>query len=531
MVKERTGRIFFAPARALSAAGVVAAFAFAVVINVIAVRHYRRWDLTTAKIHSLSPATVATLESLKEPLDVYVLLGAAEPLLESVRHALQAYRAHTAELRIQFVDPDKDPAQFEDVRRRFRLDPGRAEAGRAVENVAIVVARGERHWFVERSDLLEIESASEARVRPREERALTSAIRAVLSGEKTRVCFTIGHGEPDPSDFGPRGAGALADVLRKDNYEPGTVDLSAANVGGGEPFHDCNVAVVGTIRRPFTASEASRISDYLAHGGSALFALSPVATKEGFVAPNLGVVLAPYGIALDEALVVETDPTAFFAESRGTQFIASVKPHAVTASLAAEGPGHAPPPIVLELVRPVHRVTSPGAANPNELLGTSDHAFAAVHVTEETSWANVPAKESADLPGPLAIAMASERAPEVNVGRISRGRISRVVVVGTSSVLTTRGLADPLAIGSAFFAEGALSWLAARAPVLDIPDRPPVTAGVRLTAESIGEVKRYVLMFIPLTFAFLGVIVGWSRRRTPQRSHERRNRTRPEQDS
>jgi hypothetical protein len=74
---------------------------------------------------------------------------------------------------------------------------------------------------------------------------------------------------------------------------------------------------------------------------------------------------------------------------------------------------------------------------------------------------------------------------------------------------------DPLSIGSAFFAEGAISWLAARPPILDIPDRPAVTAGVRLTAESIAEVKRYVLLLIPLTFAALGVIVTWSRRRTP----------------
>jgi hypothetical protein len=501
--------------RGLSLAGLGGAIAFFVIVNALALRHHRRWDVSSARTHSLSPATIATLRGLTEPVDVWVLLGGAEPLFDSVRHALEAYRAETERVVVHFVDPDKDAAAYEDARRKFGLVAGRAEAGRSAENVAIVVARGERHWYVERSDLVEIESVADARVKPREERALTSAIRAVLSGEKARVCFVTGHDEPALGDFGPRGAGALADVLRKDNSEADSVDTTAPNARS--PFEGCAVVVVATPRRTFSKEEEERLRTYLLQGGSALFALSPVAASRGFVPPGLSAALAPFGIGVAEALVVETDPNATFPEARGTQFIAEVRPHPVTAALAAAGPfASAPPPVVLSLVRPVVRASEPGASSPVALLATSDHAFGATEVDADTEWSEMPSQSAHDLPGPLTLAMASER-PKLGP---SASRGPRVVVVGTSSVLAHTE-ADPLSIGGAFFAEGAVSWLAARQPVLDIPDKPPVTAGVRLTEASQAEVKRYVLVLIPLTFLVLGLIVGWSRRRPAARRSPR----------
>lgn len=493
--------------RALPVAGLAAAIAFAVIVNALTLRHYRRWDVSSANVHSLAPATIATLRGLTDPIDVWVLLGAGEPLREGVRNALESYRGQTSRLRTHWVDPDKDPAEYEEVRRRFRMEAGRAEAGRSSESVAIVVARGERHAYIERSDLVEIASAEDARVRPRQERALTSAIRSVLAGPSVRVCFIAGHGEPALGDFGPRGTGALAEVLRKNFYEAVSVDTTPPNAQ--TPFEGCAVVVVTTPRRPFTNAEEARLRTYLLEGGSALFALSPFATKEGFVAPGVAAALSPFGIGLQEALVVETDPNLTFPEARGTQFVSLVRPHPVTAALAASGPdAPAPPPVVLALARPLLRASEPGASSPVELLATSDAAFAATKVTENTEWSETPQKTGADVAGPLTLAMAGER-PKLGP---SAARGPRVVVVGTSSVLA-RVEGDPLSVGGAYFAEGAVSWLAARPLVLDIPDRPPVTAGVRLTAGSQAEVRRYVLVLIPLTFAVLGLVVGWSRAR------------------
>lgn len=497
--------------RLLPAAGVVAAVAFTIVVNALAMRHYRRFDVTTTTRHALSPATLETLRTLPGPVELWILLGKGEPLFESIRNAAETYRGHNQFVRLHVVDPDRDLVQFEELRRRFRLNGGSVEGGAAahgMDDVALVVERGERRHFVERGDLMEVDSVAAGRVRPREERALTAAIRSVLRSERTRLCFTDGHGEPSADDMSARGVGAFAEVLRRDNYEVARVDTTLP--GAHEPFRGCSAVVVATPRRAFTTTEAERLRTYLLEGGSALVAISPSATKAGVSTVGLDVVLAPFGLRLESALVVEGETKLAFPESRGTRFLAGVRAHPVTAPLADEGAEKsAPPPIVVELVRPLGFATEPGAAAPVPLLTTSDRAFAPTALTEETAWNDVPVQGPTDLPGPLLIAAASERAKLSS----SAHHGPRLVVVGTHSVLSSKGGGDPLAYGAAVFAEGAIAWLTANPLVLDVPERPTVTTAVRLTSESIAEVRRYVVFLIPLTFAFLGALVTWSRRR------------------
>ena len=66
-------------------AGVAAAMVLAVLVNVYAARHYRRWDLTTHGLYTLSPATLDTLHVLAERVEVDVLLSSNDPLTAMVR--------------------------------------------------------------------------------------------------------------------------------------------------------------------------------------------------------------------------------------------------------------------------------------------------------------------------------------------------------------------------------------------------------------------------------------------------------------
>ena len=69
--------------------GVIAAIAIAVIANVLAARRNTRWDWTTARRYSLSAATTITLRDLREPVDVWVLMGGADPLVQSVKQLLK----------------------------------------------------------------------------------------------------------------------------------------------------------------------------------------------------------------------------------------------------------------------------------------------------------------------------------------------------------------------------------------------------------------------------------------------------------
>jgi len=490
---------------------IVLAVVVAVLVNVVAARRYTRWDWTSNKRYSLTPATIDTLRSLPEPIQVWVLLGSADPLEQSVKQLLVAYQAETTKLDIHYVDPDRDVVALEDVKKRFKIETGRTEQGHVVADAIVVVARGDRHWFLSTSDMVEVTTGDDTRVKPKEERALTGAIRNVLGSTKTKLCFTSGHGEMNPEDPGAEGAGMLKDVLVKDNFEIQVVDPGALAVA--EPFAGCSVAVVAGLRGAFTKEEAERLRTFVLGGGNLLVAVSPIvgASETGLVPANLDRVLAPFGIGLDEDLVIEEDPELSFPGTGGIRFVAEARTHPVTAALVRGEEKRDTPRIVLHFARSLKRVAEPGSATPSDLLSTSSKAFGLTNVSGASEWKDQPQKRPGDLAGPLVVAMAAERAKTSP----SAAHGPRVVVLGSASPLTSPSFREPMPLrGAALVAESALSWLASKPQVLDVPDRTAVPAGIRITEEDRAAVRRYVLFLMPGTVAALGILVALWRRRT-----------------
>ncbi len=498
--------------------GLLAAAFIAVVFNVVGARHFRRWDWTRGKLYSLSPATLATLHDLPETVEIWVLLGGQDPLLGSVKQLLVSYAAETTKLDVRYVDPDRDAVALFDVRRRFKIEATRAEDGRVVTDASIVVARGERHWFLGPADLVEVSPGEDARAKPKEEQAFTGAIRNVLSGEKARLCFTQGNDEMALADPGPQGVGALKDLLEKDNYA-----TKAVNPNDGsevEPFKDCAVVVIAGPRAPFGKDAAARLKAYFLLGGNLLAAVSPMGapTDTGLARAGLDEAFAPFGIALDEDVVIERDASKMLPEQLGG-FIATPKPHPITQSLVKTGEGtHEPPHVLLMHPRSLHHTTTGAAAS--DILATTPAAFGVTNVTGAAKWPfEGPEKTPNDLPGPLVVAMASE-GPKHAGGEHG----PRAVVLGSASMLQpinwSEGAADR---GAAFLVENAISWLASKPAVLDVPDKPWVASAMRITDESRSEIWRYVLLYMPLSTALLGLAVGLRRRST-----EGRKRTPPE---
>jgi hypothetical protein len=499
------------PAQASQLVSIVLAVIVVVLVNVLASRRYTRWDWTSNKRYTLTPATVDTLKALPEPIQIWVLLGSADPLEQSVKQLLVAYQAETTKLDVHYVDPDRDVVALEDVKKRFKIETGRTEQGHVVADAIVVVARGEQHWFLSTSDMVEVTSGDDTRVKPKEERALTGAIRNVLGVVKTKLCFTSGHGEMNPEDPGQEGAGMLKDVLVKDNYEIQIVDLGA--LANARPLDACGVAIVAGLRGAFTKDEVERLRSYVLGGGNLLLAVSPIvgATDTGLVPPNLDRALAAFGIALDEDLVIEEDTEASFPGTGGIRFVAQARNHAVTAALVRGDERRDAPRIVMHFARSLKRTTEAGSATPTDLLSTSSKAFGLTNVSGASEWKEQPQKRAGDLAGPLVVAMASER-PKTSP---SQSHGPRVVVLGSASPLTSPSFREPMPLrGAALVTESAISWLASKPQVLDVPDRTAVAAGIRITDDDRAAVRRYVLFLMPGTIAALGIVVALWRRRS-----------------
>jgi len=504
------------PAQLVPLVGIAAGMFAVVVGNVLAARHFRRWDWTRGQRYTLSPATAETLHDLDASVEIWVLMGSGDPLLLSVKQMLVAYAAETTRLEVHYIDPDKDAIQLLDVRRRFKIEAARAEDGRVVTDASIVVAHGDRHWFIGPQDLVEITESDDRRAKPREEQALTYAIRNVLSGQKARLCFTTGHDEMSTKDPGPQGVGVLKDLLEKDNYE--VVDVELKDPATKEPLKDCSVVVIASPRAAFTPDEEARVRTYVMTGGNLLAAVSPIGgvSDTGLVPPGLESVLAPFGVTLDEDVVIERDATKIVPEQIGA-FTVTPKPHAVTSSLVKADHQVREPPRIL-LLRPRSLRAAQHAdrdAKPVELLTTTREAFGVTSVRGAASWPfEGPEKTPRDLPGPLVVAMASER-PKLNA-KAAHG--PRAVIVGTGSILQPLNWAEPAADrGAAFFLESAVSWLSTRPIILDVPDKPAGLGAIRISDDSRTEIWRYVLLYVPGSAALLGLAVALRRKNTEGR--------------
>ena len=499
----------------LQLAGVVAAIVLAGVVNVLCARHYTRWDWTKAGRWTLSPSTMETLRGLEQPVEVWVVAGPGDPLEGSLRQLLASYQGQSSRIEVHWVDPDRDTVALLDLQHRFGLEAGRAENGRIATDAIVIAASGDRHWFLTQQDLFEA-TTDDVHVKPREERALTQAIRSVLAGDKATLCFTTGHGELslDAGKDEREWLGALRDLLEKGNYD--TVSIEGADPSARASLASlasCAVVVIAGAREPFAVAEASRLRAWLLDGGRLLAAVGPIESGSGtgMSASGLDDVLAPFGIALDDDLVHDLEPSVAIPDTHGEGFLVAVRPHPVTASLVPYGNDSHPPRVAVFFARSLRHVWGPDAAAASDLLVSSEAAFARRSLVGASAWTDAPPREASDPRGPFVLAMASERA---NAGGARRA--ARVVVIGSRFALAEDNWRQPRPLhGAAFFVDSALSWLAARPEVVDVPEKPEIAAGLRVSDEGRAEVRRYVLAWMPLAILLLGAAV-WAWRRSSE---------------
>ena len=376
------------------------------------------------------------------------------------------------------------------------------------------MVRGDKPYFLTTHDLVEVEDEDDMRARPRLEQAITGAIRSLGSGEKAKICFTSGHGEHSIEVGGGQGLGSLRERLVKNNYEPVELEgtRGAAPTDEKTPIASCRVVVVAGPTERFPAADAARLRAYIEGGGNALLALGPQpdGDEQRYLDLGLDEVLATAGVKLDRDFVFERDPRLRSTQGFGETFLPTPRPHPITEGLlkeAAHGVG------VVMTVGSSLTPTAAAAAAPVPLLSTSDKAFGMV---DFFAWARnpvVPSPTDADKKGPLDVAFATELPKR----RDGDPHGPRVVVVGSASVLMGANWQAEELRGTALFVESAMSWLAAKPVFMDIPNKPTFTAGLHVSEDSMAEIFRYVVIFMPLAPVLFGIAVRLRRRGTERR--------------
>jgi hypothetical protein len=264
-------------------------------------------------------------------------------------------------------------------------------------------------------------------------------------------------------------------------------------------------------QQPFSAQEAKQLGAHIEGGGSALLFVNPMidGDKKRFVPTGLEPVAALGGVDLQGDVVFEREKSAKVPSGMGETFLGQAKAHPITEALIGERAQGAR--VLFILAQSLGKLAT-SSVQPSELLVTSKDAFATNDFMNLSGENGVPERRPSDREGPLVVAMASEL-PK----RPGAERGSRLVIVGSASVTQGQVWQEPSLRGAAYFVENSISWLTSKPQIVDIPSKPSVMAGLRLTEESMQQINNYVVFCIPLAGALVGAAVFLRRRSTERR--------------
>lgn len=442
----------------VSAASTLLLLVVLIASNYLAATHEKSWDLTREKVHTLADDTQKTLSGLAAPVEVLAFFKNSEPGRQGFEELFARYRARSDKFTYRFLDPDREPQLVKSYALRSN-------------GPRVVVKLGE----------------SDARVQEPTEEELTNALIKVTHPSKKKVYFTTGHGEPDLADKGAGGLALLAERMQVEG-------LAAEPLVFGRPIPDDAAAVVvAGPEKPLLPAEVQALTAYLDQGGRLLALVEP------FAPSGLEKLLAAYGVAVDEGIVVDQAGRGQFDDA-----------------FAAVGLSYSQHPVVgqfkLLTVFPKAAslsVQSVEGAQAQPLVQTLGEADGAPVSWVERALQPGKAPAAGAKLGPLTLAAASSK-PVAKDARPRRSEQARLIVVGDHD-FATNGYLAAQGLGDGDFALNALNWLVDQAERVTIRPRQREGSRLFLTSAQMGRI-RFFATELPIGLLALGLAIFFNRR-------------------
>jgi len=451
-----------------------------------------RFDLTRAKLYSLSPSTVTMLRRLDRPVHIVFF---HDPMMRETVELYELVARQNPRITVEFYDPMLNPAQA----RLF---------GVQFAGTALLESEGRK---------LQVSSDSETDI--------ANGILRVSQGAKQRACFLDGHGEPDPFSMESHdhlegapghthGLGAQYVLHERHGMAKARHSLEAMNydvekvllVRGGDALSRCSLLVVAGPKAVLLPSEVAAVRAYLAAGGNAFFMLDP------FVRTGLEPVVREYGVVLDDTIVI--DEASHFWADVSSPAVTSYNHHLVTVDL----------PLTFF---PGVRSLSP---TPGRVPGTT---VVPILNSSTNSWAQtrpdrVEFRKGRDVPGPNTLMVMATRRPvalgdaaAIRFGpRGARAAVppavalrvtgrSRIAVVGDSD-FATNSFFHIMGNGRLFL--NTVNYLAAEENLIGIAPRTYDLPRINLTNRQMKGTFFLSVILVPALLAVVGTAVWWRQR-------------------
>ena len=438
---------------------ILVVIAVVVVANMLADRYHKSYDATSNKRYSLSDQTAKIVKGLKQ--DATITYFDQSTRFREGRDLLDQYANLSGKVRVEYVDPDKNPQLAR-------------QAGIRSFGTALVQIGGKRE-----------------EAKGMTEEGITGAFIRDLKSNTRTVCFVTGSGERQVDDHDREGLSGFKDLLAKDNYASKIINL----LEKAEVPSDCTTVVVAGPTRNYEQPEVDAVKKYVEDGGRALLMLDPpLKLGRSEIADNdaLTNLLQTWGVSLRKDLILDLNPIGQLA-GLGPQvaLVTSYSSQPIVNEMKGMATG-------FPLVRSME-IKNADKTSVQKLFDSSSSSLA----TNNLSSASVDVNDPKNKKGPLTIAAAGTYNP--GKGN-SQGRF---VVVGSSSWTANRFINFN---GNNDLALNALNWLASDEDLISIRPKQPEDRHVTMTRAQLNLVLLTSQFILPLVVVLAGVGVWWKRR-------------------
>ncbi len=421
-----------------------------VILNVLAVRHSAKWDLTADQRFTLSDQTVKVLKGLNREVTATAFFAEASEGRERMKQLLEDFAGRTNRLRVSFVDPDRNPALAHQY--------GIRDYG------TTVFESGEQSF----------------RITETTEEAATNALVRVSRDAKKVVYFLAGHGEHGLQDTQRSGYASAKKALEDQGYAVQELLL----LRDAEVPADCAVLVVAGPTKPLLEQEREALEGYLEKGGKAMLLLDPQ-TETGLEA-----LLAAWGVELRNDVIIDT-MSRLFGGSYTTPILTEYPPHEITQGFQLA--------TFLPFARSLAQGQLPEGVTFHPLARTTPQSWG------ETDLGNDKAAfdPTQDHKGPLVVAALVEKAGE------GEAPGAQLLVVGDSDFADNTYFGFS---GNGDLFQNMVSFLAKEGDLISIRPKDAKPSPLMLTRAQGGTLFYASVVVAPLALVLAGLGIWWRRR-------------------
>ena len=429
--------------------------ALIVVVNWFVSNHDKRWDMTPNKKYSLSDQTRKILRDLNRDVTFYAF--DRERNFAERRDVLGMYSTASNHVKVQYVDPDRQPALAKEYSVR--------------SYGTVVVASGDRH----------MEAQGDG------EEGLTNALVRVLKGQRT-ACFVGSHGQRNLDSSERDGYDRFKKQLGDENFQTQVIPLMQKP----EIPSDCTMVVIAGPQDDFLPPETDAIDKYLRGGGRVLAMLDA-----GVELPNLTKLISDWGVTVRNDLVIDENPVA---QIFGTEPYMPLIVKYGTSPIVQPLNGRA---TLFPLSRSfeVGKDSKPGVTG-DSICDTSADSYDVTDWTPKIK--EIQFRPGKDLKGPLSVAV---------TGTISGSgedkKEGRFVALGTSLIAANSFLNFQ---SDRDFVMNSVDWLSADEDLISIRPTPPESQHLTMNEEQMRRLFIMGVLGIPIIIITMGVLVWWQRR-------------------